>query len=92
MHFNPMFEMMGTAEHSEEEKNSQFRSAFEDFKAKHGKQYKDDREHFERENTFRHNYRMINSHNRKGKPYSLAVNHLADMTREERRIAGYRCV
>ena len=92
MHFNPVFEMLGTPEHSEEDKHSQFRSEFEDFKVKHGKQYKDDKEHFERENTFRSNYRMINSHNRKGKTYTLAVNHLADMSKEERRRAGYRSV
>ena len=92
MHFNPVFEMLGTPEHSEEDKHSQFRSEFEDFKVKHGKQYKDDKEHFEREKTFRSNYRMINSHNRKGKTYTLAVNHLADMSKEERRRAGYRSV
>ena len=90
MHFNPMFEMVGTPHHSEEDKASQFHSEFEDFKMKHGKEYKDGREHFEREKMFRSNSRMISSHNRKGKSFSLAVNHLADLSKEERRIVGYR--
>ena len=86
MHLNPMFEMVGTPHHTEEDKVSQLHSEFEDFKMKHGKEYNNDREHFERKNTFRENYRMINSHNRKGLSYTLAVNHLADRTKEERRI------
>lgn len=58
-------------------------NAFEEFKSKHNKNYADEREHAKRLNIFRHNYRFINSKNRAGLSYNLAVNHLADFTEDE---------
>lgn len=91
MHGNPVFELVGTPQHGEDVQTSQTEKEFTAFKHKHNKQYQDETEEFKRKNHFRNNLRYINSHNRKGKSYSLAVNHLADMSDEERGVMlGYR--
>ncbi|KAH9498478.1 hypothetical protein Btru_007613 [Bulinus truncatus] len=55
---------------------------FERFKKEHNKQYTPD-EHDYRKEIFRRNLRFINSKNRAGLNYTLAVNHLADLTVKE---------
>ncbi|XP_023234800.1 counting factor associated protein D-like [Centruroides sculpturatus] len=57
--------------------------AFHNFKNTHNKNYSNDIEHLKRMNIFRHNYRFINSKNRAGLSFKLAVNHLADFTDDE---------
>ena len=90
MHGNPMFEFLGSANHKDERKTAQFESDFDLFKSSHGKEYSTDKEHFERKKIFKENYNFINSHNRAGKSYSVAVNHLADRTDKERMgLRGY---
>ncbi len=49
-----------------------------------GGSYKDAGERVVRESIFHMNQRYINASNRQGKTYTLAVNHLADRTKEER--------
>jgi C1A family cysteine protease len=49
----------------------------------HNKEYKDDIEHEQRLHNFQHNIRYINSKNRAGLSYQLAVNHLADRSETE---------
>ncbi|XP_076127252.1 digestive cysteine proteinase 2 isoform X2 [Alosa pseudoharengus] len=56
---------------------------FGHFKEKFARQYKDDKEHEEREHTFVHNVRYVHSKNRQGLTYTLAVNHLADRSSAE---------
>uniref|UniRef100_A0A1W7RAQ0 Digestive cysteine proteinase 1 n=1 Tax=Hadrurus spadix TaxID=141984 RepID=A0A1W7RAQ0_9SCOR len=58
-------------------------NAFDDFKHYHNKSYVDEKEHTKRLNIFRQNYRYINSMNRAGLSYNLAVNHFADFTEQE---------
>jgi len=58
--------------------------AFDDFVDKHGKTYEDETEERTRRHAFRHSLRYVNSRNRAGLPFTLAVNHLADMTSEQR--------
>jgi len=59
---------------------------FEDFISAHNKKYIHDREATKRLNLFRHNFRFIESKNRQGLTYRLAINHLADRTDEERKV------
>lgn len=73
---NPMREFI----HSDE---SHVNHEFEQFKDKHNKDYDTKLEHNERLHIFRQNLRYINSMNRKGLTYRLAVNHLADKSDEE---------
>lgn len=56
---------------------------FARFAGKHRKRYASQAEHGHRRQTFVHNLRFIHSHNRAGRTFSLAVNHLADRTPQE---------
>lgn len=73
---NPMRQFI----HADE---SNVHSSFEEFKNKHNKQYETEIEHTERLHVFRQNLRYIDSMNRQGLSYSLAINHLADKSDEE---------
>ena len=73
---NPMREFMYLDD-------SHIKDAFEQFKEDHNVSYQHDKEHTHRLHRFRHNYRFIKSHNRKGKSYVLKVNHLADRSDDE---------
>ncbi|XP_032524140.2 digestive cysteine proteinase 2 [Danaus plexippus] len=75
--FNPMKEFVHPAsdEHVHHE--------FDRFVNKHNKQYASEVEKTKRINIFRQNLRLIHSHNRAHRGFSLAVNHLADHTDEE---------
>lgn len=63
--------------------DSHFHSTFHKWTKEHEKKYESDMEHKQRKMFFKHNYRFIQSWNRKGKSYTLAVNHLADKSDEE---------
>ena len=58
----------------------------EEFKEKHGVKYETEVEHKERFHVFRQNLRYIESFNRRGLSFSLAVNHMADKSEEEIRM------
>jgi C1A family cysteine protease len=58
---------------------------FADFKDFHEKSYKDVTQETQRMVNFHHNVRYINSMNRQGLSYHLKVNHMADLSEEERR-------
>ncbi|XP_050552147.1 digestive cysteine proteinase 2 [Spodoptera frugiperda] len=75
--FNPMMEFVHPA------KDAHVISEFDRFKTKHGKQYASDVEHEKRLNIFRQNLRLIFSHNRARRSFTMAVNHLADRTDTE---------
>lgn len=75
--FNPMQEFIHPR--SEEHLVNEFTR----FKYKHGKNYNNEKEHDLRRDIFRQNLRFIHSHNRAGKGFTVAVNHLADRTEEE---------
>ena len=76
---NPMREFF----HNDE---SHTHHAFEQFKDKHSKEYQTELEHQERKHLFKQNLRYIESVNRKGLSFSLAVNHLADKSDEELKV------
>jgi len=76
---NPMREFI----HSDE---SHVHDEFDQFKDKHGVKYPTQLEHQERLHIFRQNLRYINSINRKGLSYSVAINHLADKSDEELKV------
>ena len=59
------------------------RETFEEFKKNHGKEYRDAIDEANRLDLYRQNLRFIHSTNRKGLTYTLAANHLADMTNSE---------
>jgi len=61
-------------------------SEFEDFKNKHNVDYQTELEHKERLHLFNQNLRYIDSINRKGLSFKLAINHLADKSNEELKI------
>jgi len=63
---------------------------FAQFKAKHNKNYADEKEHASRESIFRQNVRYIHSKNRSPITYTLAVNHIADLSRTELRMMNGR--
>lgn len=64
---------------------------FSRFIGKHGKQYNSTEEHELRKTVFTQNLRFIHSKNRARLGFSLAVNHLADKTEEERKAyRGFR--
>lgn len=63
-------------------------SEFDSFKKKHGKVYAHKHEHDTKKDIFRHNYRMIQTLNRKNHHYKTAVNHLADWSLQQ--IGGLR--
>ncbi|KAK0180964.1 hypothetical protein PV327_003290 [Microctonus hyperodae] len=56
---------------------------FENFKEKHKKVYVDHKDHKRRKETFRQNFRFIQSMNRANLGFQMAVNHLADHTELE---------
>jgi len=77
--FNPMKEFVHHFdEHIEKE--------FGNFVTAHNKRYKHEKEHHERMNVFRHNFRYIQSKNRQGLTYKLGINHLADRTSDELKV------
>ncbi|KAK7484063.1 hypothetical protein BaRGS_00024675 [Batillaria attramentaria] len=81
---NPMREFI----HGED---SHTHEMFSKFKATHSKSYPDDKEHESRKHIFRQNVRFINSKNRAGLSYKMAVNHLADRTESElKMLRGFR--
>jgi C1A family cysteine protease len=59
---------------------------FDQFKNKHGVSYDTEMEHSQRLHLFRQNLRYIDSINRKGLSYTVAVNHMADKSDEELKI------
>lgn len=63
--------------------DSHVHNEFNNFKKHHSKKYDSELEHKERLHIFRNNLRFINSINRKGLSYTVAVNHLADKSDEE---------
>jgi C1A family cysteine protease len=63
--------------------DSYINNEFGNFKKTHDKKYDSELEHKERLHLFRNNLRYIQSINRKGLTYTLAVNHLADKSDEE---------
>jgi len=77
--FNPMKEFVdGHEEHVD--------VAFDQFVRRHQKNYRDESDFQVRKDLFRQNMRLIHSVNRKHLSYSLASNHLADMTDDEMRV------
>ncbi|GAB1599982.1 digestive cysteine proteinase 1-like [Argonauta hians] len=81
---NPMMELV-------DRKISYSDGMFEEFKKKHNKSYKGGKEHNKRHHHFLQNLRYIDSHNRAGHKYALAVNHLADYTEAELKVLrGYK--
>jgi C1A family cysteine protease len=64
--------------------DSHVHDMFHQFKKKHGKRYNNVSEEQKRKHQFMQNIRYIHSKNRKGLSYSLAVNHLADLSDQER--------
>ncbi|OQS02482.1 cathepsin, cysteine protease family C01A [Thraustotheca clavata] len=58
---------------------------FNDFVELHEKQYKDEKERAQRAAIFHANLQYINSVNRQGLSYRLAVNHLADLSPDDMR-------
>lgn len=77
--FNPMHEFI----HNEDNHIS---GHFEEFINAHNKKYDHEHEQQHRFNTFRHNFRFVQSTNRRGLTYRLAINHLADRTEEEMKV------
>ena len=66
-------------------------AAFNHFQKKHNRQYKTDREHFERAKTFRANHHFVDTMNRQNLTYTLKLNHMSDLSVNERRnMLGYR--
>jgi len=59
------------------------KEAFEIFEVKHGKRYRDTEDRWNRRDIFSQNMRFIHSKNRQHLSYSLAPNHLTDMTESE---------
>ena len=63
--------------------DSRHHHEFEKFKNGNKKSYDTELEHSSRLNIFRQNVRYIDSVNRQGLTYRLAINHLADRTDDE---------
>lgn len=61
-------------------------TGFDEFVQTHKKKYQHEREHKLRLDVFRHNHRFIESKNRQGLTFKLAVNHLADRTQDELKV------
>ncbi|KAF0714218.1 Aste57867_3933 [Aphanomyces stellatus] len=60
--------------------------AFEAFALQHGKVYADEAESNYRASVFHANLQYINSMNRQGLSYTLAMNHMGDMTADEMKV------
>jgi len=56
---NPFFELVGAKGYSENDRSKRVENEFNEFKNKHGKQYKDEIEEAQRKTHFRHNYRWV---------------------------------
>ena len=54
---NPFFELVGAKGYSDSDRSKRVENKFDEFKNKHGKQYKDEIEEALRKTHFRHNYR-----------------------------------
>ncbi|XP_041358235.1 digestive cysteine proteinase 2-like isoform X2 [Gigantopelta aegis] len=81
--FNPMHEYINRYDDHVHE-------SFDNFKKVHHKEYSSHKESELRKQTFRQNLRFINSKNRAGLTFTLAVNHLADRSEGEMRLMrGY---
>ncbi|XP_029638963.1 digestive cysteine proteinase 1 [Octopus sinensis] len=81
---NPMLELVNR-------KTSYVDDMFEEFKQKHSKSYNNEKEHSKRKHHFLQNLRYIDSKNRAGLTYTLAVNHLADYSEAELKVLrGYK--
>merc|ERR1719245_864681 len=76
---NPMKEFVDNHE-------AHVRDTFEEFKVHHSKKYRDENDEENRLDLYRQNLRFIHSKNRKGLTYTLASNHMADMTSSEMKI------
>merc|ERR1719376_1652739 len=76
---NPMKEFVDNNE-------AHVRDTFEEFKVHHSKKYRDENDEESRLDVYRQNLRFIHSKNRKGLTYTLASNHMADMTNSEMKI------
>ncbi|KAG1704731.1 Counting factor associated protein D [Nymphon striatum] len=73
---NPMHEFINNDQ-------SHIHKAFTAFKDTHKKAYKSFVEHDKRKEIFKQNFRFIHSTNRQGNGYTVAVNHMADLTKNE---------
>ncbi|XP_068189106.1 digestive cysteine proteinase 2 isoform X1 [Antennarius striatus] len=74
---NPMQDIVHTSESVHSQR------IFNHFKDQFQRQYKDEREHEERQQAFVQNLRYIHSKNRAGLSYTLALNALSDCTKAE---------
>ena len=72
--FNPMSEYINR--HGDDH----LQSTFDEFKKKHGRNYKDEHEHRRRLKIFRHNNRYVNTRNRAALSYKMKLNKFADRT------------
>ena len=59
MYANPAFELIGSPDHDRSVQTAQLDKQFEEFKKKHGKDYRDAKEHEQRKANFRNNYRYV---------------------------------
>uniref|UniRef100_A0A0L8FHZ9 Cathepsin propeptide inhibitor domain-containing protein n=1 Tax=Octopus bimaculoides TaxID=37653 RepID=A0A0L8FHZ9_OCTBM len=81
---NPLLELV-------DRKTSYVDDMFEEFKQKHNKSYNNEKEHSKCKHHFLQNLRYIDSKNRAGLKYTLAVNHLADYSEAELKVLrGYK--
>ncbi|KAJ2952867.1 hypothetical protein O0L34_g7233 [Tuta absoluta] len=62
---------------------NRIKETFHKFQTINNKGCKDEDEQFIRMNTFKDNLRYINSHNRQHKSFTLGVNHLADLSKDD---------
>eukprot|EP01132_Coremiostelium_polycephalum_P009931 gene9931-12177_t len=74
--FSSIFEHIGQSQRNQH-------NEFNDFKQKHGKQYKNDEEHRYRFGLFNEASKFIVRHNEKGLSYKLAMNHFGDLSNKE---------
>ncbi|CAG0920852.1 unnamed protein product [Notodromas monacha] len=77
---NPIGELILGSDHSRHEDD------FSDFKRTHGKSYSSGEEHERRLSHYKQNARFIESFNRRGKTFTLAANHLMDLTPDELKV------
>ena len=88
---NLFFEFFGAAGYKDAHRTAHVDREFDSFKLKHHKTYDDRTEESQRKGHFTHNYRYIQSMNRRNLSFKLAVNHLADLTDAEMKMMrGYQ--
>ena len=63
--------------------SNEMTQAFENFKQKHGKEYSNDEEEAYRFAIYVQNMNKINTHNAKKASYTMAENHMTDLSNEE---------